>query len=176
MSFITDEYRKLNEALHKDKDGFGKSGSRWAIHVYRKALEYKTQDILDYGCGKSTLSLHLPFTIHQYDPCVPKYAELPEPSDIVICTDVLEHIEPHLLDDVVKHLCGLVKKFGLFSVCNVAALKNLPDGRNAHLIQANTEWWANKISQYVDIIETEKYEKESVFYVKPKVIEESKNS
>lgn len=174
MSFISDEYRKLNEEMHEGREGFGKNGSRWALIVYKKAKELQTQDILDYGCGKSTLSHHLPFSIHQYDPCVPKYSELPQPADFVVCTDVLEHIEPHLVDDVVKHLCSLVKQFGLFSVCNVAAKKNLPDGRNAHLIQANTEWWKAKIEKYVDIVEVNKDEVESVFYVKPQVLDEKK--
>lgn len=168
MSLITDEYRKMNEQLHSDNNEFGKNGCRWARLVFQHAVKLKTMDVLDYGCGKSSLSHHLPFSINQYDPCVPKYSSLPAPADIVICTDVLEHIEPHLIDEVMEHLCSMVKRFGIFAIARGPAIKTLPDGRNAHLIQANEEYWGNKIKEHLDIVETIKDKNESVFYVKPK--------
>ncbi len=168
MQLISDEYRKLNTQLHIDKKNYGKTGSRWALIVYKIAAQLKSKDVLDYGCGKSTLSLHLPFSIQQYDPSNKKYAELPRPADIVICTDVLEHVEPELLDNVLFHIASLLKKKGLLSACTVPAKKELTDGRNAHLIQQKPDWWFNKIAKYFDIFEFKHDEIECVFFVEPK--------
>lgn len=141
---ISDEYRKLNEEMHK-KPNYGISGVKYASQVHALALAMQTQDILDYGCGKSTLAQNLPYKIKQYDPAIPKYATLPKPADVVICTDVLEHIEPEMLDEVLNHLKSLVKKKGLFVIATRPANKTLPDGRNAHLIIEDGKWWLNKL-------------------------------
>jgi 2-polyprenyl-3-methyl-5-hydroxy-6-metoxy-1,4-benzoquinol methylase len=105
----------------------------------------KSTDVLDYGCGKSTLAQNLPFSIKQYDPAIPKYSMAPDRSDIVVCTDVLEHIEPHLIDDVLTDICRLTKLICFLVVARGPAKKFLEDGRNAHLIQEDEKWWLGKI-------------------------------
>jgi hypothetical protein len=65
---------------------------------------------------------------------------------MVACIDVLEHIEPDCLDDVLDHLKHLTGKIGFFTVSCIPAKKTLPDGRNAHLIQESPEWWLPKIT------------------------------
>lgn len=152
MQLITEEYRKLNETLHASNAYFGKSGHKWAVDVIDLALSLRTQDILDYGCGKSTLAHNIPFRIKQYDPCVPKYSRTPEPAELVVCTDVLEHIEPGCLDSVLDDLKRVTKNMGFFVIANGMAKKNLPDGRNAHLIQEHASWWLPKIFQRFDIL------------------------
>lgn len=141
MQLITDEYRELNEKLHASNEAYGVSGQKWAGTITDLAVAAGTQDILDYGCGKSTLAKNLPFKIQQYDPAIEKYAKLPEPADIVVCTDVLEHIEPELLGEVLDHLASLVKRVGFFTAATRPAVKTLEDGRNAHLIQEDARWW-----------------------------------
>ncbi len=142
---ISDEYRKMNEGLHENKKMYGTSGAKWAPHVVDMSERLATKDVLDYGCGKSTLAQNLPFDIKEYDPCVPEKAARPEPADIIVCTDVLEHIEPECLDEVLDDLYVLMKKVGLFTIHNGPAKKHLADGRNAHLIQENEKWWLEKI-------------------------------
>ena len=100
-----------------------------------------------HGCGKSTLANNLPFHINQYDPCIEKYAGTPEAADIVVCTDVLEHIEPDYLDNVLDDLQRLTRKVGFFTVATRPAVKTLSDGRNAHLIQRPVEWWVPKLCE-----------------------------
>lgn len=150
---ITEEYRKLNERLHETNKHYGTSGHKWASQIQGACKMVGSTDVLDYGCGKSTLSQNLPFTINQYDPAVPKYAELPQPADIVVCTDVLEHIEPECIDAVLADLCRVTKQLGFFVVANRPAKKTLEDGRNAHLIQQDESWWLNKLMPLFHILQ-----------------------
>jgi hypothetical protein len=75
-----------------------------------------------------------PMRIQHYEPAVVEWADMPEPYEMVACLDVLEHIEPALLDNVLDDLQRVTKSIGLFTVSTVEAMKVLPDGRNAHLI------------------------------------------
>jgi hypothetical protein len=65
----------------------------------------------------------------------------------VVCTDVLEHVEPEYLDSVLDELQRVTRNVGFFVVHTGAAMNHLPDGRNAHLIQQPPEWWLPKIIQ-----------------------------
>jgi S-adenosylmethionine:diacylglycerol 3-amino-3-carboxypropyl transferase len=71
----------------------------------------------------------------------------PEPHDIVVCTDVLEHIEPDCLDDVLADIRRCTKKAALLVVATRPAMKTLSDGRNAHLIQEDFKWWEPHIEK-----------------------------
>jgi len=82
-----------------------------------------------------------------YDPGVPEYASLPTPAEFVVCIDVLEHIEPPLIDSVLDHLEELTESFLFATVHTKPAGKVLPDGRNAHLIQKPAEWWLPKFME-----------------------------
>lgn len=138
---ITEDYKKLTEELHLNNKDYGTSGQRWANQIIAFSKMVKSNDLLDYGCGKSTLAQNLPFAIKQYDPCVPKHAAPPEPADIVVCTDVLEHIELDCIKDVLADIRRLTKQMVFLSIANGPAKKTLSDGRNAHLIQQNEIFW-----------------------------------
>ncbi len=142
---ITDEYKKLNEKLHESNKHYGTGGHKWAPHIEGFAKMVGTTDILDYGCGKSTLAQNLPFSINQYDPAIEKYSDAPDAADILVCTDVLEHIEPELIDDVLAHIRSLTKQACFLVIANRPAKKVLEDGRNAHLIQQDEGWWLEKL-------------------------------
>lgn len=149
---ISAEYRKQNEELHKSNKDYGISGARYAPQVQALALSMQTQDILDYGCGKSTLANNLPFKIKQYDPAIPKYSKKPDSADLVICTDVMEHIEPEYLGEVLEDLKRVVKKKGFFIIETRPAKKFLADGRNAHLTQETPRWWLNALWDKFNIV------------------------
>lgn len=142
---ITDAYQSQMREMHVQREDFGKRGSQWAVIAMAMCGKHETTDVLDYGCGKGELNLHLPFSVKCYDPGVPKHAKPAEPADIVLCTDVLEHIEPECLDDVLKDLRRVTKKEAFLVIALTKAKKILPDGRNAHLIIESPEWWEDQI-------------------------------
>lgn len=108
--------------------------------------------VLDYGCGRNqsltrTLKPNRKIEYQGYDPGVPEMSEEPKPSQLVVCIDVLEHIEPDCLDDVLDHLESLTEVCLFATVHTGPAGKVLPDGRNAHLIQRPSDWWLPKFTE-----------------------------
>jgi 2-polyprenyl-3-methyl-5-hydroxy-6-metoxy-1,4-benzoquinol methylase len=168
MQLISDEYRKLNKELHENNKHYGVSGVYYLDDILKIITALNTSDILDYGCGKGTLSMNLPFTIKQYDPAIKKHSKEPNPSDIVVCTDVLEHIEPEFLDNVLNHIASLTKKIAYVSACTREAKKTLPDGRNAHLIIKPFEWWEEKFKEFFNVKKTHCFEDQAIFILEPK--------
>lgn len=148
---ITEAYRAQNAQLHRDNLAYGVGGGKHAKTVLKLADSIGSRAILDYGCGKGYLAKALPFPIWEYDPAIQDRAESPRPADLVVCTDVLEHIEPELLVYVLDDLRRCVLKVGYFVIHTGPALKKLPDGRNTHLIQRGRNWWNRKLSRFFTI-------------------------
>jgi len=145
---ISEEYRELNRQLHEQNPGYG-GGYKWAEFIKK----FSDGTILDYGCGKGKLSSLLPdLEIVEYDPAIKGKDALPEPADTVVCVDVIEHVEPEYLDDVLKHLISLTKKKLLLVIACRPGNKYLPDGRLAHLIVKDEEWWKNKLKEHGDFM------------------------
>lgn len=152
MHLISNEYRKLNENLHNKNLTYGTSGHLYADHILTLSTKMNTKDILDYGCGKCTLSNNLPFSINLYDPAIRKFSDDPAAADIVACTDVMEHVEPDLLDNVLTHIKSKTKRIVYFAISTRPAQKTLEDGRNAHLIVEGSLFWFSKINEYFEIV------------------------
>lgn len=111
-----------------------------------------TADILDYGCGKGNLAAVLTeMSVRGYDPAVVEFAAEPQPADIVVCTDVLEHIEPDCVDAVLAHIASLTKSAALLAIACYPAIKKLADGRNAHLSVHPPRWWGRKLAKHMAI-------------------------
>lgn len=146
---ISESYRSLNADLHK-RAVFGQRGDRHAL-VVRDLINEFGGPVLDYGCGRATLAASMPdVDVRNYDPAIPKYAADPEPCPIVICTDVLEHIEPDCLDAVLAHLERLTLKVAHLVVATKPdGNKKLADGRDPHLIVKPAEWWLPKLREFM---------------------------
>lgn len=150
-TLISAAYRDLNARLHSDNLAYGVGGSKHAKTVLKLSEQLKTTSILDYGCGKGLLAKELPFPIWEYDPAVPEKSESPRPADIVICTDVLEHIEPENIHAVLQDLRRCMKKIGYFVIHTGPSTKTLADGRNSHLLQKDRVWWKAMLRMYFDV-------------------------
>jgi hypothetical protein len=149
---ITDQYRKEQEALHA-KGNYGTASLGYGQTISALVEATGSQTLLDYGCGSmQNLLKVLDCDVRYlgYDPAIPPFS-VKEPCDFVACIDVLEHIEPELLDNVLDDLLMLVGKWGFFTVHTGPAKKTLSDGRNAHLIQKPASWWLPKILQRWDL-------------------------
>ena len=144
MSLISESYRAQNTTLHENP-AYGVSGYKRADEVAEMARILGTRDILDYGCGKRTLEQALGFPIKNYDPCVAGLDTVPVEADLVVCHDVLEHVEPDYLDNVLDDLQRVTRRVAFLVIATKPAKKTLPDGRNAHLIQQPASWWMPKI-------------------------------
>lgn len=166
---ISPEYRAIQEKLHERAD-FGNSSGKWAKPVALIANENEFETIGDYGCGKGDLKAalnHSPY-VFEYDPAIEgKQVPLP-PCDLVVCTDVLEHIEPDCLEEVLDDLKRCTKKFGFFVVSTIPAEKTLPDGRNAHLIQEGMEFWLPKMWERWHVVRVEWLTGDLMIFVVPK--------
>jgi len=145
MQLISDEYKKVLETTHENNPSWGSTGNAWAQNIITLTEGLKSQDVLDYGCGKGHLARQLPFKINQYDPCIPKHSELPKPAKLVVCLDVMEHIEPENIDNVLDHIKSLTISLAFFVISTVPAKQVLSDGRNAHLVVEGAEWWLSKL-------------------------------
>ena len=123
--------------------------------------QYRCETALDYGssnhrdCLKRHFHRKYPgeLLFYEYDPAVEsKSGSTTTLQDIIVCTDVLEHIEPELLDNVLQHIRDCMLKCGYFVISTIAAVSILEDGRNAHLIIEDKEWWkANSREVYFSV-------------------------
>jgi hypothetical protein len=148
---ISQDYVTLNKQLHEQNWDYGGHGDKYAKIVLKLAESQKLKSILDYGCGKGSLAAALNFPIWEYDPCVPGKEAAPRPAEFVVCTDVLEHIEPDNLGATLEDLKRVTLATAFFSIHTGPAKKVLPDGRNAHLIQQGMDWWKAELSKYFEI-------------------------
>ena len=154
---ISEAYRKLQGDLHRNQD-YGEASVIYAPLVAEVMEQVGATELLDYGAGKGRLGVALrehfqkPLTIHHYDPAIPEWSAPPAPCGFVACIDVLEHIEPLLLDNVLDDLRRVTSRIGVFTVCTIPAFKLLPDGRNAHLIQQPAAWWLPRILERFELV------------------------
>ena len=155
MTLYTKKYIEELKWLHAKADrprGFGgKIKPLGAFHSYYE--KWRPTSVLDYGCGKGVILNNLQQTYPNtywkgYDPAVVQFQTITEKSfDCVFSNDVLEHIEPNCLDDVLDHIWLLADKAIWLRIDTRPARKTLMDGRNAHLILEDKDWWENKLKQ-----------------------------
>ena len=154
---ISDEYREMQQQLHDDPS-YGMASVGYAPLVASVLEDSSAAEMLDYGAGKGRLGIALsehfkrPLNIHHYDPAVPYWSAPPAPCEFVACIDVLEHIEPALIDNVLDDLKRVTAGTGVFTVHTQPAVKILPDGRNAHLIQQPASWWLPKFMERFELM------------------------
>lgn len=154
---ISTDYKELLEQYRRETDkSWGASGWKFFLDV-----EYAWKRLgggkrgIDYGCGEATLTKkamngtslsHVKWQL--YDPCIPKYSTEPVPADIVVCTDVMEHVEEECVPAVLAHIRYLGRKGAFFHIVTKLAGQVLPDGRNAHITVKRHEWWQEQLEQH----------------------------
>lgn len=157
----------MQAKLHENPD-YGIASTYFAPIVDDVIQSFNIKSLLDYGAGKCRLKASIKSEVNYtpYEPSNPLWSQTPEPCEFVTCIDVLEHIEPELLDNVLDDLKRLVDKYGLFTIHTGPAVKILPDGRNAHLIQQPLEWWNKKLNTRFTIVKQVKIENGCIVLVK----------
>lgn len=152
---ISDQYAKENQRQHEMDNGYGVRGYKHLPDVLHLAEREGCLTVLDYGCGAGTLAAKAkkisPLKFFNYDPGRAEFSAKPEPVDLVVCTDVLEHIEPVCLADVIQDLVRLADKAIYLQIATRPAGRILSDGRNAHLIVRDPYFWFDTLRLWFDI-------------------------
>lgn len=126
--------------------------------------DYRFTSMLDYGCGSSrdiwkssermipTLKVYYPYDPYSTEAKVREYPT-GQRFDLVSCTDVLEHILPEDIDDVLADLVNLTGKMLYLTICLSPAGKKIVDenGKEAydqslHTIVESKRWWLDRIA------------------------------
>ncbi len=128
--------------------------------------ENNCKTLLDYGCGKAIpydknrckeVDLRHPIqklcnlkSFDLYDPAYEKYSKLSKKKyDIVVCTDVLEHIAEQDIDYVLTEILSRSKKIVFLNISCQPALKHFKEGKfkgkNVHISVFDPSWWGHKI-------------------------------
>ena len=142
---VSPAYRRQLQKLHKSRK-WGHDGEKHVAQVKALlgAIDGEKVTILDYGCGGGELAKALGdgVRVAEYDPGIPGKDKMPKPADLVVSTDVLEHVEPELLGNVLDHLVRLTGRMAYLVINLRPANAHLPDGRNAHLsLLTPTQWY-----------------------------------
>ena len=164
-----DYYELINsyKKLHKEKGKFqGISLIPLVPTLINITKENNCKTLLDYGCGKAVpymkkkckeLGIRRPIqelcnldSFDLYDPAYPKYNKLYNKKyDIVICTDVMEHIAEQDIDYVLKDILSHSKKTVFLNISCQPALKHFKEGKfkgqNVHESVFNGHWWSDKV-------------------------------
>lgn len=163
----TEEYRLLQEQMHEDGN-YGVVGaksfevvSRMLIGLYAQIRRPVT--MIDYGSGPGLLKDALDKALKcadvlNYDPFHPRWREMPEPgmADVVTCMDVMEHVEEECVDNVIDWIADRSRYGAIFKIDLGPAIKNLPDGRNAHITLKSDAWWRQRLSRRFHVTEATK--------------------
>ena len=146
------DYIKQYELLYKIKKNYGKTSIKLYDMLKKIINDLNISSVLDYGCGKSKLldliKKNSKIKIFKYDPAIKKYSTLTKnKTDLVICTDVLQHVPLYNLDRVLKE----IKSKGIYILFYIKCTNHktkLPNGTYANCTVYDKKWWLEKLSTY----------------------------
>lgn len=150
------DYIKQYKLLYKRKKNYGKTSIKLYDMLEKIINDLNILSVLDYGCGKSKLldliKKNKKIKIYRYDPAIKKYSKLTKnKTDLVICTDVLQHVPLYDLDRVLKE----IKSKGIYILFYIKCTNHktkLPNGTYANCTVYDKKWWLEKLSNYYDDI------------------------
>lgn len=150
------DYIKQYELLYKIKKNYGKTSIKLYDMLEKIINDLNILSVLDYGCGKSKLldliKKNKKIKIYRYDPAIKKYSKLTKnKTDLVICTDVLQHVPLYDLDRVLKE----IKSKGIYILFYIKCTNHktkLPNKTYANCTVYDKKWWLEKLSNYYDDI------------------------
>ena len=137
--YIASEYRRL----HTENKFNGACLKGYLPEIRTLVQEYDCKTILDYGCGKAAHHKKAKLgDVTLYDPYYEPYSEKPEGAfDMVICTDVLEHIPEDEVLTVLSELINHTNKVLFLAIATRPAHKKFGNGENVHLSIWPKEKW-----------------------------------
>lgn len=156
---IRPEYVEQLKKQREANPAWGGSAVRNAgDHVVRYIQRHPAiKTVLDFGSGVGTLKRYVeqnvvrpmdnPVSITEYDPSVPGKDVTPTATfDLIITTDVLEHVERESLDETLDWIAEHSRRQFHHIDCNNTN-HILPDGRDVHLIVRPPHWWESYLNR-----------------------------
>lgn len=153
---INPDYQSQLKEMH----GQGRfvRGSKMFAAIRPFVDQYQPTSILDFGCGHggliaSIVQAYPNINVQGYDPGNAQHSRMPKRSfDAVVSGDVFEHIEPMHLANTLQLISSKILVAGWFRIACYPAKKQLPDGRNAHLIVESPAWWRQQLLANMTVV------------------------
>jgi len=156
-------YESLTEATKfhavNQNNWIGEALAEYKHNIFEIIKNNNVKTILDYGCGKAKFHSILfnnkkvpgspmDINITSYDPAVAQFSNKPTGQyDLVLCIDVMEHIQEDKVDEVLKDIFTYSNKIFLTITC-YPAKQFLTNGKNAHYTVKDPDWWKEKLKPY----------------------------
>jgi 2-polyprenyl-3-methyl-5-hydroxy-6-metoxy-1,4-benzoquinol methylase len=156
------------ETNHDEYKAFDGGGTRTlADKLLEEVNNRKSVTILDYGCGLGT-HWHKQVWVnntksimnvlgekvqgfYRYDPAYELYSKPPLCTfDLVICSDVLEHVPDEYLEEFFFNINNYVKKDGMifYSISTKLSKNSFDDGTNMHVNIKSVDEWFEILKKY----------------------------
>jgi hypothetical protein len=159
MTDLIPLYREMAEG----GDNFhGLSILQHSKQIGRLIKEVGACNALDFGAGRGD-AYNSPHKVYRdwglkrheitlYDPAFPRHDKMPTKRfDVVLCSDVLEHVPEEDVDGFVQALFGHAKLHVWASVCCRLAKKTFPTtGENLHVTVKPYQWWHDTFTHLCD--------------------------
>lgn len=144
---VFDKYLDLAKQVHDgNKHWWGGSLCPFIEEIDSLMEKLNATTLLDYGCGKAQGHPEHWKTYSKYDPAYLPFSEKPKTKfDVVISTDVMEHIPECCVDHVLQEIFGYAEKMVFLAIAIKPASGRLPNGENKHLTVKPIEWWEKKV-------------------------------
>lgn len=151
------KYIELYKELYNRKPKYGRTSIKLYNDILPIVLKLKPCAILDYGCGKSELMNKITeetnIPCYRYDPVIEGCEKLPKQKiDFIVCTDVLQHVPLHDLDNVLKEITRFTKKCFFHIKCTEHPTLFF-NGEPTNCTVYPKEWWYKYLNKYFDKIE-----------------------
>mgnify|MGYP003660203169 FL=1 len=155
-------YESLDEATKYHKQNpthwIGESLGEYKYQIWDVIKRNNVKTVLDYGCGKAHFHKLLfnnrrtpgapNINITGYDPAYLPFSNRPkEKFDLVLCIDVMEHVQEDQIDNVLKDIFSFSDKI-FFTITCYEATQILLNGKNAHYTIKEPDWWKEKLKPY----------------------------
>lgn len=151
---ISESYKKLLKEKVTACPNWGCTGHKCAHEALGVMAKMAALSAIDYGCGTGSLgasmkNLNKHIKVTNYDPARPEWDRHPNsPKDIVLCVDVMEHVEEEHVDAVIADIADLCRTGAYFVIDCRKAVHILPDGRNAHITIKPQHWWTRRLTEH----------------------------
>ena len=158
-----DETKPDYPALYREMAAQGHNFKGLSIINHRKIIRKLIRRVgavtlLDYGSGRGDAykpphNTHVFWHVDRprlYDPSFPEHDVMPaadETFDMVLCSDVLEHVPEDEVSLFIERLFSYANKYVWASVCCRPAKKKFPDGGNLHITVQPYDWWLTVFRQ-----------------------------